>query len=152
MFDLDDCIGFITNRASKIIVDEFNRRLKSSGLTRVKWMALYYIGKEEGISQKELSHKMNVNESSIVRLLDRMEKEELSVRVRDTHDRRITKILLTPKGKALRKAHAQNQRQSRSPARVDGISFCQSAVKKRTAASMTISMPPGRPDRQGSLA
>jgi len=46
---------------------------------------------------------MNVNESSIVRLLDRMEKEELSVRVRDTHDRRITKILLTPKGKALRK-------------------------------------------------
>jgi DNA-binding MarR family transcriptional regulator len=103
MFDLDDCIGFITNRASKIIVDEFNRRLKSSGLTRVKWMALYYIGKEEGISQKELSHKMNVNESSIVRLLDRMEKEELSVRVRDTHDRRITKILLTPKGKALRK-------------------------------------------------
>lgn len=103
MFDLDDCIGFITNRASKIIVDEFNRRLKSSGLTRVKWMALYYIGKEEGISQKELSHKMNVNESSIVRLLDRMEKEELSVRVRDTHDRRITKILLTPRGKALRK-------------------------------------------------
>jgi DNA-binding MarR family transcriptional regulator len=102
MFDLDDCIGFITNRASKIIVDEFNRRLKSSGLTRVKWMALYYIGKEEGISQKELSHKMNVNESSIVRLLDRMEKEELSVRERDTQDRRITKISLTPKGKALR--------------------------------------------------
>jgi len=102
MFDLDDCIGFITNRASKIIVDEFNRRLKSSGLTRVKWMALYYIGKEEGISQKELSHKMNVNESSIVRLLDRMEKEELSIRVRDTQDRRITKISLTPKGKALR--------------------------------------------------
>lgn len=102
MFNLNDCIGFITNRASKKITDEFNRRLKDSGITRVKWIALFYIGEVEGISQKELSQKMNVNESSIVRLLDRMEKEELTFRVRDSQDRRITKISLTDKGKELR--------------------------------------------------
>jgi len=102
MFNLNDCIGFITNRASKIVTDEFNRRLKSSGITRAKWIALFYIGETEGISQKELSQKMNVNESTIVRLLDRMEKEALALRLRDSQDRRTAKILLTEKGKALR--------------------------------------------------
>ncbi len=102
MFNLNDCIGFITNSASKKITDEFNRRIKDTGITRVKWIALFYIGEVEGISQRELSQKMNVNESSIVRLLDRMEKEELTLRVRDSQDRRIIKISLTDKGKELR--------------------------------------------------
>ncbi|KTD83576.1 MarR family winged helix-turn-helix transcriptional regulator [Paenibacillus etheri] len=102
MFNLNDCIGFITNTASKKIVDEFNRRLKDIGITKVKWTALFFIGEKDGISQKELSQKMNVNESSIARLLDRMEREKLCSRVRDSQDRRIIRINLTQEGEALR--------------------------------------------------
>ncbi|WP_106768788.1 MarR family winged helix-turn-helix transcriptional regulator [Paenibacillus faecalis] len=102
MFDLNDCICFITNAASKKISDEFNNRLEDSGTTRVQWMALYFIGEKDGIIQKELSQKMNVQESSIARLMDRMEKENLCLRIRDDKDRRITRIQLTPLGKAVR--------------------------------------------------
>lgn len=45
---------------------------------------------------------MDVKESSMVRLIDRMEKEELVERRKDPEDRRITKIILTDKGKFLR--------------------------------------------------
>lgn len=43
----------------------------------MQWIALYYLGKEEFISQKELAERMNVKESSVARLLDRMERDEL---------------------------------------------------------------------------
>lgn len=102
MFDLNDCIGFITNTASKKINDEFKTRLEDVGVTRVQWMALYFIGEQDGIIQKELSQKMNVQESSIARLMDRMEKENLCLRISDATDRRITRIRLTPLGEALR--------------------------------------------------
>lgn len=102
MFDLDDCIAFITNKSAKKLADEFNRRLQEHGTTRVQWIALFYIGKIEEISQKELSDYMDIKESSMVRLIDRMEKEELVERRKKVEDRRITKIVLTAKGKFLR--------------------------------------------------
>lgn len=104
MFSLNDCMGFITNIASKKLSEEFNRRLESYGVTRVNWIAIYYIGENNGISQRELSNKMDVNESSIARLLDRMEKEEFTIRTKDPKDRRTTRIFLTDKGKSLRKS------------------------------------------------
>lgn len=102
MFDLDDCIAFITNKSAKKLDDEFNRRLQENGTTRVQWIALFYIGKAGEISQKELSDYMDIKESSMVRLIDRMEKEELVERRKDLEDRRITKIILTDKGKFLK--------------------------------------------------
>lgn len=102
MFDLDDCIAFITNKSAKKLANEFNRRLQEYGTTRVQWIALFYIGKVEEISQKELSDYMDIKESSMVRLIDRMEKEELVERRKKVEDRRITKIVLTAKGKFLR--------------------------------------------------
>ena len=102
MFNLTDCIGFITNTASKKIVDAFNERLRDNNITRVKWIALFFIGEEKNISQKDLAHKMNANESSIARLLERMERDDLCVRERDTTDRRIIRVNLTSKGAQLR--------------------------------------------------
>ncbi len=102
MFNIDDCIGFITSKAAKNLADEFNRRLQEHGITRVQWIALFYIGKSDSMSQKELSDLMNVKESSMVRLIDRMEKEKLVVRKKNINDRRITSIVLTDKGINLR--------------------------------------------------
>lgn len=102
MFNIDDCIGFITNKGAKKLADEFNKRVQEYGMTRVQWIALFYIGKSDGIFQKELSDLMNVKESSMVRLIDRMEKEDLVIRKKQANDRRVTSIFLTPKGKELR--------------------------------------------------
>ncbi|AYO31098.1 MarR family transcriptional regulator [Biomaibacter acetigenes] len=102
MFDLDTCVAFITNKASKMMADAFNERLMLHGITRVQWIALYYLGKYEGINQKELAEKMNIKSSTVARLLDRMEKDGLVKRQENPEDRRVTKIRLTEKGKELR--------------------------------------------------
>lgn len=104
MFNLDDCIGIITSRGTKEIVDAFNHKLALHDITRVQWIALYYIGEDEGITQKDLSDKMNIKESTVARLIDRMEKEGTVERIKNSKDRRVTKLHLTEMGKEKREA------------------------------------------------
>ncbi|MBU5485900.1 MarR family transcriptional regulator [Clostridium sp. MSJ-11] len=104
MFNLDDCIGIITSRGTKEIVEAFNHRLALHDITRVQWIALYYIGEEKGITQKDLADKMNIKESTVARLIDRMEKEGTVERIKNTEDRRVTKLHLTEKGSEKREA------------------------------------------------
>lgn len=103
MFNLDDCVAFITNKASKQMVNYFNDRLVQLGSTRVQWIALYYLGKNKSISQVELAKKMNIKSSTVVRLVDRMERDGYVKRVKDANDRRITSLELTDSGINLRK-------------------------------------------------
>lgn len=102
MFDLDCCVAFITSNTSKKMEDFFNERLIPLGTTRVQWIALYYLGKYDSISQSDLAKKMNIKNSTIVRLIDRMERNGYVKRVKDVKDRRITNLKLTQDGKKLR--------------------------------------------------
>lgn len=99
MFDLDTCVCFITNKVAKMMADEFNERLMKLGVTRVQWIAMYYLLKHDKLNQKELGEKMGIKESTVARLIDRMEKEGYIERVKDNEDRRITYIVLTENGK-----------------------------------------------------
>jgi len=102
MLDIDTCLAFITGVTAKKVADNFNERLTKKGITRVQWMALYYIGKYGKVTQAELANLMNIKASTAVRLLDRMEREEYIIRERSLEDRRVTFISLTEKGKRLR--------------------------------------------------
>lgn len=102
MFDIDTCLAFITGVAAKKVADNFNERLIKKGITRVQWMALYYVGKHGKLTQAELANLMNIKASTTVRLLDRMEREEYIIRERSLEDRRVTFISLTEKGNKLR--------------------------------------------------
>jgi DNA-binding MarR family transcriptional regulator len=102
MFDLDDCVAFITSKISKKIADVFNEKLSKHNITRVQWIALYFLGDSEYVNQTELAEKMDKKKSTVVRLIDRMEKEGYVSRKKDIEDRRVTYICLTPFGKKIR--------------------------------------------------
>ncbi|KOA21541.1 organic hydroperoxide resistance transcriptional regulator [Clostridium homopropionicum DSM 5847] len=102
MFDIDTCLAFITGVTAKKVADYFNEILTKKGITRVQWMALYYIGKHNKLTQAELANLMNIKASTVVRLLDRMEREEYIIRERSLEDRRVIFISLTKKGSNLR--------------------------------------------------
>lgn len=94
-------MGHITESAMKQISDAFGRRLQDTGITRIQWIALYYVKINKNISQRELSKLMNVKDSSAGRLIDRLERDELIKRNRNDFDRRIIYINLTKKGDEL---------------------------------------------------
>lgn len=100
-YDLSKCIGFVTNTAIKTITENFNKRLEKHGLTRIQWIALYFLLKAaEPIGQKELADLMNIKESSLVRVLDRMSRDKLLYRVENAGDRRMKYIVLSDSGRA----------------------------------------------------
>lgn len=99
MFDLESCICFINNRVSKKMADMFNERLATFGVTRVQWIAMYYLLKYGVMSQKDLADRMDLKESTVARLVDRMESENLIERIKDASDRRVTNIELTESGR-----------------------------------------------------
>jgi DNA-binding MarR family transcriptional regulator len=99
MFDIESCVCFINNKISKKMADLFNERLIPLGVTRVQWIAMYYLLKYGDLSQKELGQRMDIKESTVARLLDRMEEEGLITRTQTKEDRRVKFIKLTPKGK-----------------------------------------------------
>lgn len=98
MFDLDTCVGFTTSKTAKIVADAFNKRLVCLGITRVQWIALYFLGQDHWINQRELGQKMNIKEATVARLVNRMERDGYIVRYRDETDRRVWHIALTERG------------------------------------------------------
>lgn len=102
MFQLEECLAFILNNASKTLTDVLNDRFMELGITRVQWAALYYLGKNESMSQCELGKKLEIKHPSVARLIGRMEKEGYLKKVKNQEDRRITNIELTERGKKIR--------------------------------------------------
>jgi len=81
---------------------EFFREL---GLTDVQFNVMMLLahqsGRQEGLTQAQLSNMMLVNRANITTLIDRMEKAELVVRSEAAGDRRSNIIKMTNKGKKL---------------------------------------------------
>lgn len=82
----------------KIISEAFGRRLKGTDVTRIQWIAMYYLNKHREMKQVQLATMMNLKPSTVTRLLDRMENNGLSKRYTNPDSKREIIIKLTEKG------------------------------------------------------
>lgn len=98
MINFEKHIAFATTTASKAINDSFNNVVLKYGVTRSQCVAMYYIDLAKSIGQKELAKKMNIRESTMTGLLDRMQRDGLIVRKLDNEDMRKKTISLSKKG------------------------------------------------------
>lgn len=98
MFDLDNCISFVTNHAAKELADILHCQLIRNGITKSQWIAMYYIYRENTLAQKDLARLMSIKESTLKGILDRIQKENLIVRRQSSDDKRVNQLSLTKKG------------------------------------------------------
>jgi DNA-binding MarR family transcriptional regulator len=96
-------IRTVARRIDRAMLD----RIARHGLTLPQYYVLRELFVEEGITQRELSARLNATEPGTVVTLRRMEAAGLVVRTRDGRDRRKINVSLSPKGKALRGALQQ---------------------------------------------
>lgn len=101
IFNLDDCIAFITSRSAKKLAECFEKRLNYYNITRTQWIALYYIRMNHTITQKQLADKMALKEPTVVRLLDKMEALGWVKRINSENDKRIKLLSLTDEGQKI---------------------------------------------------
>lgn len=98
MFNLDDCIAFITCQSGKIFAEALEKGLRPYNITRAQWIAMHYIQGSKNITQRELADKMSVKQPTVVRLLQKMEAEGYLQRSGTYEDKRVKCLELTDKG------------------------------------------------------
>ena len=87
--------------AAKATRAEFDARLAEAGGSLTAFVVLRLADEAPGgleLSQRQLAERMGVEAPTMVRHLDRLEKEGLIERRRDARDRRVTRITVTPAG------------------------------------------------------
>ena len=101
MFNLDDCIACITNRAGNTLAKNFDKMLISYQISRSNWFAIYYIETIPGINQKHLAEKLGFTPASVAHLVDKLENDGLIVRKSIENDNRVNELSLTNFGKKI---------------------------------------------------
>ncbi|MBE6828592.1 MAG: MarR family transcriptional regulator [Ruminococcaceae bacterium] len=101
MFNLDDCIAFITSQSAKIFAEAMEQKFRPYNITRTQWIAMYFIYTGKSITQRELADKMAVKGPTVVRLLQKLEQDGLLVRSGTDADKRVKHLLLSEKGARL---------------------------------------------------
>jgi MarR family transcriptional regulator for hemolysin len=97
--DSDD-FGRVLNMTAHAWRLALDRRLRPLGLSRATWQVLVLVRKLEAPSQSRLAEHLGLEGPSIVRLVDRLEREDLVER-RVGGDRRVKTVHLTRKGEEL---------------------------------------------------
>jgi DNA-binding MarR family transcriptional regulator len=79
------------------------------GVSAGTWFSLALLSKKDGISQRELSQKFEIDPSRVTRLAKRLEREGLILRKRDSEDHRIVRMYLSEKGRGLLEALSEHR-------------------------------------------
>ncbi|MDP9835432.1 MarR family transcriptional regulator for hemolysin [Neorhizobium huautlense] len=85
-------------KASRKIRTAFNQRVTAHGLTYPRARALWRLAEKPDMAQAELAFELELEQATMVRLLDRMEEHGLIERRPSPNDRRVKLIALTPHG------------------------------------------------------
>lgn len=99
--DLSDSLGSMIFLASKSMERAAEHELRQKlGLTSAQWKIILALNLFEGLNQKELADKIYVDTSTLVPIIDKMEKNGLIDRRPDPNDRRHNRLFLTKKSES----------------------------------------------------
>ncbi len=91
----DRNFGFLVHDVARLLRTEFDRRVRSMGLTRSQWWVLVHLFRHDGVTQSELAEILDIEKASLGRLLDRLESNNWIQRVACEQDRRAKRVFLT---------------------------------------------------------
>jgi MarR family transcriptional regulator, transcriptional regulator for hemolysin len=95
-----ESVGRVLALTAKAVREWFDARLGEHGGSLPMWIVLSQaIDNETSPSQRELADQMGIGSATLVRHLDRLEREGLVVRRRDEQDRRVMRVDITAAGR-----------------------------------------------------
>jgi MarR family transcriptional regulator, transcriptional regulator for hemolysin len=102
VYDYENSMGFIVNRAAKAFVKALDSELRQKvGVTVGQWKVMVILVNQNGLTQREIAEKLALEGPTLIPIIDKMEKEGLLVRKVDPNDRRNNRIYRTEKADTL---------------------------------------------------
>ena len=103
---LDSLLGYHLRRAQVAVFADFARTVSSFDLTPGQFGVLVLIAANAGLSQSALGAALGLDRSTVVGVIDRLERRNLVLRAPAPNDRRSYALKLTEKGEAVRQEMA----------------------------------------------
>ncbi|HET6588546.1 MAG TPA: MarR family transcriptional regulator [Candidatus Nitrosocosmicus sp.] len=105
--DFEDSIFFLINKTAKALIHTVDQMLRAKvGITYGQWRVITVLIKKDnadgenksiGLTQREIASKIGIEDSTIIPIIDKLEKDGLVFRQQDPNDRRSNRIVLTEK-------------------------------------------------------
>jgi DNA-binding MarR family transcriptional regulator len=100
-FKKDESAGYLANHMARLFAIALHDRIRPLGLAPAQFMTLLELWNEDGLTQKDLVRRLDVEQATMANTLKRMERDGLIARQENPDDRRARLIRLTPKAKKL---------------------------------------------------
>ena len=97
----NDIVGSLFQDIAHLIRLRIDKELKPHGLTRLKWLAIGIVQSDPGLTQTDLSRRLELKAAATGRLVDRLAGRGLVKRQADPEDRRAHRLFITEKAQRL---------------------------------------------------
>ena len=98
----DESAGFLVNHMARLFANALHARIRPLGIAPAQFMTLLELWEGDGLTQRDLVHRLDVEQATMANTLGRMERDGLIVRRASPSDARSQTIHLTKKALALR--------------------------------------------------
>jgi MarR family transcriptional regulator, organic hydroperoxide resistance regulator len=96
-----ESIGFLIRDCMMLLHKLLRTHIGPHDISTAQWFLLRVLWEEEGLSQRELSERVNTTEPTTQSALLRMERQGIIRRAKNPNDKRANRIYLTAKGRKL---------------------------------------------------
>ena len=103
-FAIEDSLGYLINRAARGFAGRLAEKLRAFDVGIGQWAVLVHLWSNDAMTQAQLARRVAIEQPTMVRTIDRMERDGLVTRTPDPNDRRASRITLTERGWNLRDA------------------------------------------------
>lgn len=100
-FSKDQSAGYLVNHLARIFARGLAARIKPLGLTTGTFPALLELWDKDGLTQKQLVERLDIEQATMANTLARMERDGLVTRRKDETDGRVQRVWLTERARAL---------------------------------------------------
>lgn len=101
-FDKNRSAGFLANHMARLFAKGLQHNIKPLGLAPAQFMTLLALWEKDGLTQRELVERLDVEQATMANTLTRMERDGLVKRRAHPNDGRSQSIHLTQKAVSLR--------------------------------------------------
>ncbi|MEJ2149847.1 MAG: MarR family winged helix-turn-helix transcriptional regulator [Chloroflexota bacterium] len=99
--DLLPFMGFLIAKAAQTIVETVDESMASFGISSRHYGVMLMLSRHDGLPQVAVGEKLRIDRTTMVKLVDDLEKQDLVERRRDPHDRRAYALSLSEKGREM---------------------------------------------------
>lgn len=100
-YDLERDFAWATHDVRRLIARIFDRHMKELGLTQAQGRVLAALKRQDGLTQTEIADMLDMERAPLGRLVDRLEEAGFVERRPDAADRRVRRVYLRPRSRAV---------------------------------------------------